>query len=383
MDTHVVILDTNHLLHTYYNSQHRLSFRVQGPSGQFEQKDTTIQNGIIKNWHRWTKMGYFPCVACFDRPCLPRKVFFQQQFGNMKIGSGEEYKGNREKMADDMYTASKDVLLAFKQAGIFTLAEDGYEADDLIKACIDRAMVKYPDMHIDVITNDADLLPLVSENVSVYLRSKKGTYAEDKAYEKTHYIEVTPRNYEEVVEGLSSYKGFLMPYNSILLHKLLRGDSSDQFGCKDISKLFPPTKWNAMVSKMIEGGVDFGSIFRYGYPTQRIMFRNEDREFEGTMEDALNSPDRDKLYTKVESPWELEEILNVLKEYTSLDDEQLNRIKKVYWGMCLNMPYVNKDPRFTRKQFKITGDKGLDIGTYKDADLRTVARSSFGINLGT
>ena len=370
METHVVIVDFNHMLHTYYNSQHRLSINVS-MYGTVEQKDTTMQNGTIKNIFRWSNYGYNPTAVCFDRPVLPRKAFFQSAFGSMKVGTGEEYKGNRGGMPGDMMVASRDTMGILTSGGVSCYAEDGYEADDLIKACVDRARIKYPGMHIDIVTNDADLLPLVDETVSVYLRSRKGTFAEDKNYEKTHYIEVTPRNYQLIVEGLSAYDKFYMPYNVMLLHKLLRGDSSDQFGCKDIKKLFPPTKWNAMLLKMQEDGVNFSTAFRYGSPRLKILYRDTGEEFKGSMQEALASPDRGRLYQKVCNPAELDTIIDLLRRYSPLTDEQLSRVEKLYWGMNLNMLYPNADKRLFRKPY-IVGDNN-DINPYESNALRKAA----------
>lgn len=385
MEHHVVIVDCNHLLHTFYNGmQQRLTFRVPLGNGQFEERDTTIHNGIIKNIFRWSKNGYLPTALCFDRPCPSRKAFFQSAINDMVVGSGKEYKGNREKMPDEMFQASKDVYEVFRSAGASCYAIDGYEADDVVMACIKRAKEKYPGMHIDVITNDADLLPLVSDEVSVYLRSKRGTFAEDKAYEKNHYIEFTPRNFQEEVEKLSAYNKYIIPYNSLLLHKLLRGDTSDQFGLKEISKMFPPTKWNAMMTEMMADCVNFAEVFRYGEPQFKIMNRVTGEEFQGTMEEALQSPDKANLYRKVCNPEELDAIVELLGEYSSMSEEQLKLIEKVYWGMNLNMVYPHKDKRLARVPFVIPegGAQGIpDIGTYSETELRMVARKLFGINL--
>lgn len=43
----VVIVDFNHMIHTYYYSQHRLSVRVV-ENGESIEKDTTVQNGTLK-----------------------------------------------------------------------------------------------------------------------------------------------------------------------------------------------------------------------------------------------------------------------------------------------------------------------------------------------
>jgi DNA polymerase-1 len=342
-------------------------------NGKAEDKDTTVQNGTLKSIYKWSNRGTNPTAVCFDRPVIARKVFFQNAFPEMGIGTGNEYKGNRDRMADTMFTASQDVMRILQSANVACFAKDGYEADDLIFACIKWARENYPDLHIDVVTNDADLLPLVCDEVSVYLRSKKGTFAENKAFEKNHYIEVTPRNYQQVVENLSYYKGYIIPYNALLLHKLLRGDPSDQFGNGSIKSKFSPKKWNAMIDRMISGGVDFSTSFRYGEPVVKIMQRSTGEEFSGTMEEVLAREDKSDFYQKICNPVELDTIIGLLKEYTDLNDDELDIIEKIYWGMNLNMTYPHKDPRFARRGF-VVGKKSARIVPFSEIELNNAAR---------
>lgn len=368
----VVIVDFNHMIHTYYYSQHRLSVRVV-ENGESIEKDTTIQNGTLKSIFRWSNHGINPTAICFDRPVPARKSFFYESFPDMVLGTDKEYKGGREKMPQAMFDAGADVERILRAAGVSCFAVPNYEADDLIYACVKRAKEKYPGMPIDVITNDADMLPLVDDTVSVFLRSKKGTFAEDKSIEKLHYIQVTPRNFEAVVENLSAYKGFKIPYNTLLLHKLLRGDISDKFGRKDISKMFSASKYNAMIEAMQEDRVNFAEVFRYGDPTYKILYKGTDEPFNGTLEEALKSPDKGKLYQKIGNSEELDGILTLLKEYSSISDEQLEAVEKVYWGMNLNQVYPNSNPSVARRAYVI-GKKGIpDIEQFKEVELQKMA----------
>lgn len=368
----VVIVDFNHMIHTYYYSQHRLSVRVV-ENGESIEKDTTVQNGTLKNIHRWSNHGYNPTAICFDRPVPARKKFFNESFPDMILGTDKEYKGGREKMPQAMFDAGADVERILRAAGVSCFAVPNYEADDLIYACVKRAKEKYPGLPIDVITNDADMLPLVDDTVSVFLRSKKGTFAEDKSIEKLHYIQVTPRNFESVVENLSAYKGFRIPYNTLLLHKLLRGDISDKFGRKDISRMFSPSKYNAMIEAMMADGVNFKEVFRYGEPTYKILYKDTDKPFKGTLEEALKSPDKDKLYQKIGNSEELDGILTLLKEYSSISDEQLEAVEKVYWGMNLNQIYPNSNPTYARRAFEVGKKGNPDIEQFKETDLQKMA----------
>ena len=365
----VVIVDFNHMAYSYFHSQHRLSVRVM-EGGRVVEKDTTITTSAIKNIHKWSGCGVNPTAVCFDRPVPARKAFFQTSFPDMQVGTAGEYKGGRERMSDGMFQGIADSERVLRLGGVSVFSQNNYEADDLISACIDRAKVKYPDLPIDVITNDADLLPLVDERVSVFLRSKKMTYAETKEIEKAKYIQVTPANYQTVVEDLSAYKGFLIPYNSLLLHKLLRGDISDNFKRKDISRMFSATKYNAMIEQMIADGVDFAHIFRYGKPTFKILYRDTGLEFKGTMAEAMASPDKAKMYQKIGNPVELDMILDLLTRYSDLTEEQLSHVEKVYWGMNLNQIYPLPDPRLARRAYYVGGKNPMDINPFNEIKLQ-------------
>lgn len=381
MGKRVVIVDINHVAHLYqFGSSPYLSIKVK-EGDQLVEKSTGIQTGLIKSIHRWSNHGANPMAVCFDRPVPSRKAFFQSSFSDMVVGSKNEYKGGREKMPEEMFVALADTERILRSAGVSCFAEPNYESDDLVYACIQRAKVKYPDLPIDVITNDADLLPLVDDRVSVFFRSRKASYAESKDILKPKYIQVTPRNFQEVVEDLSNYKGFTIPYNSILLHKLLRGDTSDKIETKTISKMFPPTKYNKMVQAMLDDRVNFAEIFRYGEPTYKILYRGTDEEFNGTMKDALASPDKTKLYQKVGNSEQLDAILEILKEYSDLNEEQLEVLEKLYWGMNLNQAYPNPDPRLSRRSYVLAEKGHGDINSFNEIELHKAAYSSLQIKL--
>lgn len=364
----VVIVDFNHMVHTYFHSGHRLSVRVN-QGGVIMDKDTTIQNGCIKNIHRWSNGGVNPTAVCFDRPVPARKNYWATKFPDMHEGSDKEYKGGREKMPDGMFQGSADCEYMLRQAGVSCYASPNYEADDLIYAAVKRAKEKYPGMPIDIVTNDADLLPLVDDTVSVFIRSKKGTWAESKDIEKLHYIQVTPYNFRSVVEDMSAYRGFFIPYNTLLLHKLLRGDASDQFKRPDIFRMFPPKKYNAFIQRLLDDNINIEEIFRYGDPRFEIYNVVTGEVWAGTKEEALASPDKVNFRQRVVMPEELEFILKVLRMYTDLSEEQLNSVAGVYTGMNLNQVYVGSVPMYTRRPYVINERTG-DINSFNEIELQ-------------
>lgn len=219
----VLIVDFNHMAHNFSYAGVKLS-RTMKVNGVSQVVDTTIANGTIKNIFNWSKGGKIPTVVCFDRPCPSRKAYFMKE---QPTGVDGEYKGKRESMRSDMYEGVSLAQDLLQRGGVQCVFMHNWEADDLVFLAIQKAKEQYPNHYIDVITNDADMLPLVDEQVSVFFRSKKTTWAESKDLEKNRYIQVTPDNYQEVVEGLSSFKNLYVPFNTLLLYKVLRGDSAD------------------------------------------------------------------------------------------------------------------------------------------------------------
>jgi hypothetical protein len=205
--------------------------------------------------------------VCMDSPCVQRKIYFS----NLRSSDGKvtSYKGNRKSMPDNMFQAIQVTRDTLMNAGVSVLQGNGYEADDLVMATIQkiRSTGDY-ETPIDVVTNDSDLLPLVDEQISVFLRSKKATYSEDPALQKTHYVQVRPHNYQEIIEGLSAYKGLTVPYNNLLLIKILRGDSSDNL--PGYGRDMPPRHLNRMVDLLSRQEGD--SHLKYGMSDESLDY---------------------------------------------------------------------------------------------------------------
>lgn len=368
MKDRVLIVDYNHMAYSYFNSQYRLS-KTMIVNGEKQVIDTTIQSGTIKAIHRWSNHGSFPTAVCFDSPVPARKAYFAKNFG-MAVDGDRAYKSGRSSMPQGMMDAivmSKELL---KAGGVSCYKGNNYEADDLVFACIQKAKEDYPGMPIDVVTNDADLLPLVDETVSVFLRSKKRTWAERTDIEKQRYIQVTPANFQDVVEDLSAYRKFDLPYNSILLHKLLRGDSSDKI--QGIKKKFPPRVYNAIIEDLIDRDMPFGSLFRYGKCGERYYSIR-------TGERVDRTHDKSDLRVEYDDPVELTRLLDVLSWYDECDDEVLDFVAKTYRGMNLNQPYPDLGV-ISRKPARI----GKPIVPFFEGDLqRAVDALDIKLNIRT
>lgn len=89
--------------------------------------------------------------------------------------------------------------------------EDGYEADDFVCSMVHLLGLTKDDDGIEIITDDHDLACCVSDNVCIRNVTSNGVYIDRDNYSS------------RVVSGDT------VPYNTILLHKVVNGDKSDAY----------------------------------------------------------------------------------------------------------------------------------------------------------
>lgn len=368
----VLIVDFNHMAWQYaFGNAKGLSVTLKQPDGTLETIDTTIPAYTIKALNRWACNGSNPLAVCFDGEgsALSRKAYFAQNYGVKSDGTPQGYKARREPRDPLFY---KSINLTFEKllkGGVSCYRAQGFEADDLIKACVDNAKINYPDLPIDIITGDADLLPLVDEQVSVFMRNNKTTYAEDKSIEKLHYVQVTPANFQSYVEGMSSYKNLVVPYNSVLLAKLLRGDKSDEIPGKPDWK---PKMYNKFVNYLLDTGEDLSSLFRYDAPTIKYYYRGTETEIPAS---ELESVPKDQRTIVCGDPPALTRILELFERIC--EPEDVEHVRRVYNGINLNGAFQGLPANCNRTPARII----TPIKGYHPASLAG-ALGDLRINLG-
>lgn len=282
-----VLIDYMHLAHRCIVAE-PLSVTVP-MNGELKVIDTTIANYTIKNIFSYGGKGLFHTGVFFEGGSDYRKAYFS------KDGSidGDGYKGGRAEQRGSFYTGINLAMQLMQQGRVSLFRCGGYEADDLIYNMVLRIKEEDTTTPIDIITNDADLLPLVDEQVSVYIRGTREAN-EDGCPTRRLYYQVTPRTWEDYLSYTSAYKNYKIPYNSMLLFKMIRGDKSDNVApaCKG----FGGKKYSELMERMESDGVDFANIFRYGV------------DFD-------------------------EKMKPVLEKY--FDNEQIEKMKFIYGGICL------------------------------------------------
>lgn len=350
----VRIIDVTHMFYKYANGgMPHLSANVM-MNGQLVRVDTTLPSGVIKAIHRWSRQGYNPTVVCFDsKGCSrSRKAYFTQHSEQEEQKS--EYKGKRDIQDSRFYEGINLTMNLLLSGGVTVLKADGYEADDLVKAAVDKAKSTYPDLPIDVITGDADLIPLVDDQVSVYIASRKLTWAESSDIEIRHYFQLRPYNYQEYCEGLTAFKSLTVPYNTVLLTKLLRGDKSDNI---EGYPKFTPTKYKKLIQKMQEDNVDIANTFLYDAPVKKYVYRGTEEVIPDSLLDATPT---EKKAIKYFEPRALTKITEVLSKY--LDEDIVKHARFVYNGINLNGAFTDVPERFKRRPIVVKEVKGYVSG---------------------
>lgn len=351
----VIIVDFQHLAYTYaYGGATDLTSTLM-VNGVPQIVDTTIPAYTIKALHRWANKGRNPLVVCFDGlgSTRSKKYYFATKNGVSSDGNAVGYKEDRQQQSSKFYEGINLTQNFLLQGGVCCLRAENYEADDLIKAAVDRAKELYPNLPIDIITGDQDLVPLVDEQVSVFLRSRKMTWAVSKELEKTHYVQLTPDNYQEYMETLTEFKGLQVPYNTVLLKKLLRGKKAD-----NIPKLpkMTPTRYNKIINGLIESGYELSELCKYDNSVATICYRGIE---EPIPQDIIDTVPREEKLIVFSDPIVLVNLLEALKPY--LTDEELLHVHDTYIGVNLNGALTGLG-EYSRRPAVIKADiKGYDM----------------------
>lgn len=339
----VRIVDYAHMAWSYAHGKATPLSCMLMVNGVQQVVDTTIPAYTIKALHRYSKGGIYPLVVCFDsKGCSAcRKTYFAKIFGVDEKLDGKGYKARREIPDGSFFTGINITMSFLQKAGVTVLRGEHYEADDLIKASVDAAKIMYPDLPIDIITGDHDLVPLVDEQVSVFLRSVKTTWAESKELEIPHYVQITPANYQEHLEGLSCYKTskLSIPYNTVLLAKLLRGDKSDEIPGKNDWK---PKMYNQLI-EILSQNEDISDLFVYDSPTKTIVYNATGLP---VPQELIATTPREQMSIVWGEPPALTRICDILGKYC--EEEDLVHVRNIYNGINLNGAFTGLPDGFNR-----------------------------------
>lgn len=249
-----ILVDFNHVCIKYIMMD-ALSTPVR-VNGVTQQINTTVLTHATKSIYNMSGRGKHLIGVCLEGAygSARRRDFFRQIPGN------EGYKSGRKKFKGDFYAQMELTTNILHKGGVSLYRDQSMEADDCIYSLVKKLKEQGVTNKIDVITNDADLLPLVDDQVSVYMRAKI-EHTDGRSPKLRGYYQVTPETWEGFMEHRSEFKEFIIPYNSIALYKMIRGDNSDKV--KGALKGYGKVRYNKLMHEMINDGVDFEKVFRY------------------------------------------------------------------------------------------------------------------------
>lgn len=216
-------------------------------NGVTREEDTTIPTGTIKSVVTYGGKGAYYTGVFLEGGSDRRKAI------------NSEYKANRKGQAKTFYEGINLAVELMYGGGVSLYRKKGFEADDLICSMVYKLKNEYPDAEIEVITGDHDLLSLVDEQVSVWMRGTR-QFALDKSAERRMYYQVTPHTWDAYMEGTSAFKGYGIPYGGIMLYKMIKGDKADNI--EMAVKGYGKVAFSKLILKMRDDGVRFEEIFR-------------------------------------------------------------------------------------------------------------------------
>lgn len=369
----VILVDFNHLLQRFYRAMGSLGLSVTVTvDGSPRTINTGPTTGLLNYFVKLSDWGRNPIVVVRDRPVKCRKAYFKRMLENGSISSDKgDYKGNREPYNVDMFEVGDMVCTMLKKAGVLVLGEDNYEADDLFPEVIRVSKKKYPNYPIAILANDFDLTPLVDDQVSLYRYGSKMTFSFDGFMEIDKYAQITPENYQSSLENSTASNKVNTPYNSLVLNKCIRGDSSDNIGILPSFKR-KPAKYNQLLEDLVSAGCDL-SIFGY-HPWRKSYYCLIDEKVYDKLPKGYN-PLEWKL--KFDEPAEIETMRYYLN-LVGLPKDEVDEIIARYHGINLNGAFLDLPENIRRKPFKLK-----DSVTIESLDFRVLKNEALvlAINL--
>lgn len=261
-----VLVDFLHTAHRFMKAKPLSSTMMVG--GEMTTVDTTLPNYTIKNVYRTGGQGMHYTGVFLEGGNGHRKEYFKDQAMPTGKNATNEYKGGRVNPTSPFYKGVDLAVHLMHTGGVSLYRQPGFEADDCIIAMVKKIKSIDTETPIDIITNDSDLLALVDDQVSVYMRGTR-QHAEPGCPEHRLYFQVTPETWEEYLSYTSAYRDYYIPYNSMILFKLIKGDKADNItgACKG----YGGKTYTALMEQMVEDGVDFPNIFRYGLDFNEVI----------------------------------------------------------------------------------------------------------------
>ena len=334
MNKNLFLIDLNHIIYRYY---YTMGFKENIDYILSDKKIKILNNNIyLRIFSFLDKISTLGQVIIFgDSKLISRNKYFEITFPN-------GYKENRTDKGNDLKILKESISLLFKNYKQPFIKKFNYEADDLIKEAVRVAKKSNKYNHIYILTNDFDLAPLIDEEVSLYRRSPRNKSLNLNAHPYIYNYElICKENYEDYFKTIGMTKNIKVPYNSILLFKMLRGDKSDNIaGVKGIG----PKAYNQFITQLNKADINKFKYYDWQIEATNLNTNQTYYDYDSIPLEELK---RDKFEVKYKDPIELDDLYKIIQNYFSTDVAK--EIIAKYKGMALNASYYfSKDSEFNR-----------------------------------
>ena len=347
------LIDLSHVIYRYY---YTIGFKegidYEYKDNQFKILDTGMYKKIFSFVDKIANLGQ---VLIFeDSKLISRNKYFEEHFPN-------GYKDNRNKRNDELKLLKESISQLLKQYKQPTIKKFNYEADDLIKEAVRVAKKSKKYNHIYILTNDFDLAPLIDDKVTLYRRSPRSNSSHLEPHPFIYNYEMIGKdNYEAYFKTIGMTKEVHVPYNSILLFKMIRGDKSDNIaGVKGVG----PKAYNNFISQMTDE-----EIQKFKYYDWQIEAYNKTKDvtYYDYDEIPLDEIKSDEFEVRYKEPKELKELALIIKKYFSTEVAKEIIIK--YRGMALNAAYKFNGSEYDRKPIHLN-KKVLELPNFNSSKI--------------
>jgi potential 5'-3' exonuclease len=347
------LIDLSHVIYRYY---YTIGFKegtdYEYKDNQFKILDTGMYKKIFSFVDKIANLGQ---VLIFeDSKLISRNKYFEEHFPN-------GYKDNRHKRNDELKLLKESISQLLKQYKQPAIKKFNYEADDLIKEAVRVAKKSEKYNHIYILTNDFDLAPLIDDEVTLYRRSPRSNSSHLEPHPFIYNYEMIGKgNYEDYFKTIGMTKEIHVPYNSILLFKMIRGDKSDNIaGVKGVG----PKSYNNFISQMTDEEIQ---KFKYYDWTIEAHNKTKDITYYDYDEIPLEEIKTDEFEVRYKEPKELKELALIIKKYFSTEVAKEIIIK--YRGMALNAAYKFDDSEYDRKPIHLN-KKVLELPNFNSSKI--------------
>lgn len=340
MKEKIFLIDVSHIIYSYYSIygfKEDIDYKLSSDGKKVKILNTKPFEYLFSFLNHVSGNGTHRIVIIGDRSQKSRIEYFKR-LSHIEDG----YKEHRKKdLGRIMFKKVFEAILKASEHKM--IYRDNFEADDILFEVINT--LKNEDLEIYFLANDFDLVPLIDDNVHFFRKVKfKDTSSLYSHPRINGYSLITKESYEDYFKNVYTTKNLKVPYNTMLLVKMIRGDKSDNIpGIKGVT----PKKYNAFIENLETKHSDFIDYFKYYNWGREFVNINTDKKYSKLNEVPIEELKNKEIKAFFTPPKEILTMKEILCDY--FDEEEINLIIDRYNGMNLNTAFFLNDDEFERR----------------------------------